>query len=38
MEPVEHLGLSFLQKKMTSYSQKWFSQKSSTLDVWNGPK
>ena len=25
-------------KKLTSYSQKWFSQKSSALDVWNGPK
>ena len=27
LEPVEHLSWSFLQKKLTVYSQKQFSQK-----------
>ena len=38
MEPVKHLSLNFLQKELTAYNRKQFPQKTSTLNVWEGPK
>ena len=38
LRPNQTLLLSFLRKKLTTRSRWLFTQKSSVIDVWGGPK